>query len=469
MRSLSLIVASASLAVSVTAASLEAQGSSAPNQRRVEETELLPFWRQLGDTALERLTSEALRANNDIRAAQASVRGARSARRLAAFDFAPTVTANTGVFRRRYSAAQLPGVSAADRQQDIYDAGFDASWEVDVFGRVRSAYAAQDAIAASVGEELRDVQLSLVSELARAYFELRGAQRQLAVAAQNAANQRRTLQLTVDRLSAGRGTAFDRERASAQVSTTLAGMTATEARIASATYRIGVLSGSAQRIAPPSTDTSDEEEIGEASTALPDAPVFASVEHLIRRRPDVRGAERRLAAQGALVNVARADYLPRLNVVGSVGYNAGGSELLGRKEASRYAIGPVISWPAFDLGRVRTRVEAARAQVDESRARFDQTVLSARAEAENAIVAYDRARTRVVFLREAARSSERGAELARLRLDGGESDFLEVLDAQRTRLDAEDRLAQGETDAATAFLALYKALGGAWAGGGGSR
>jgi len=467
MRSVSFIATVMTLAAAVGAAPIGAQVAHAV---RSDETELVPFWKQLGDTTLERLTREALRANNDVRAAQANVRSARTARKLVAFDFAPTITANTGVLRHRYSAAQLPGASAALRQQDVYDAGFDASWEVDVFGRVRSAYAAQDAIAASAGEDLRDVQLSLVSELARAYFELRGAQRQFVVATQNAANQKRTLQLTVDRLSAGRGTAFDRERASAQVSTTLAGITATEARIASATYRIGVLSGSMQRI-PPLAPIPAQEEEGTADTSyvLPAAPDFASVEHLVARRPDVRSAERRLAAQGAFVNVARADYLPRLNVIGSVGYNAGGSELLGRKESSRYVIGPVISWPAFDLGRVRTRVEVARAQVDESRAHYEQTVLQARAEGENAIVAYDRARTRVVFLREAARASERGAELARLRLDGGEADFLEVLDAQRTRLDAEDRLAQGETDAATAFLALYKALGGAWAGSGGSR
>ncbi|MEP6999875.1 MAG: TolC family protein [bacterium] len=463
MRKLSIIGITAAFALSAAAPSLSAQRSALATQ--AVEPELVPFWHQLGDTTLERLTRDALRANNDVRAAQATVRGARSARRLAAFDFAPAVTANAGLTRRRFSAAQLPGVAAANREQDVYDAGFDASWEVDVFGRLRSTYAATDAIAASANEDLRDVQLSLVSELARTYFELRGAHRQLAVANQNAANQHRTLQLTVDRLAAGRGTAFDRERASAQVSTTLAARTAIEARIAAASYRLGVLAGGAQHIAPlPAPDTLDVEAVDEAPVALPDVPRLESVAQLIRRRPDVRSAERRTEAQGALVNVARADYLPRLNVVGSVGYNAGATDLLGKKDASRYVVGPVISWPAFDIGRVRTRVDAARAQAGEARARHDQIVLSAQAEAENAIVAYDRARARVVFLRDAARSSERGAELARLRLTGGESDFLEVLDAQRTRLDAQDRLAQGETDAVTAFLALYKALGGAWGG-----
>lgn len=481
MHKLSMPLIRGALALGAAATSLHAQ-NAAPLLRatdvrtmvvnnNADEPNFQPFWKQFGDTTLERLTRDALRANNQVRSAQASVRGARSARQLAAFDFAPTITANTGMQRRRFSATQLPGVSLADREQDIYDAGFDASWEIDLFGRVRSIYGAQNAIAESAGEGLRDVQLSLVSELARSYFELRGAQRQLQVANQNAANQQRTLQITIDRLTAGRGTAFDRERASAQVSTTLAGVAALEARIAQATYRIGVLAGGAQRIAQPPAASVDNEWLPEdgVSQTLPDAPKIESVIALVNRRPDVRSADRLVAAQGMLVSAARASYLPRLNVVGSVGYNAGASDLLGKGESSRFAIGPVISWPAFDLGRVRTRVESARAQADVVRAQRDQVLLSAQAEVENAIVAYERARTRVVLLRDAARSSERGAELARLRLAGGESGFLEVLDAQRTMLDAQDRLAQGETDAMTTYLALYKALGGAWTGGQGSR
>jgi NodT family efflux transporter outer membrane factor (OMF) lipoprotein len=461
MRSLSIIAATATLMASAATASLGAQSTT----EGAEEPALIPFWRQLGDTTLERLTREALRANYDVHAAEARVRGARAARRLAAFDFAPTITSSAGFARRRFSATQLPGAPASFREQDVYDAGFDASWEVDIFGRVRGAVAAQSALAGSASEELRYVQLSLVSELARTYFELRGAQRQLAVAEQNAANQQRTLRYTVDRLAAGRGTAFDRERASALVSMTLAGVTAIEARIAAANYRIGVLVGGQRLTSIASNGTPADEVVSTAPLPpLPAVPAMESVAALIRRRPDVRSAERRVTAQGALVNVARAEYLPRLNVIGSVGFNAGAVDLLGKTESSRYVIGPVLSWPAFDLGRVRARVEGARAQADEARARYDQIVLIAQAEAENAIVAYDRSRARVVLLQEAARSSERGAELARLRLDGGEADFLELLDAQRTLLDAQDRLAQGGTDAATAFLALYKALGGGWVG-----
>jgi outer membrane protein TolC len=188
------------------------------------------FWEQLGDSTLDRLVGEALAANREVRAAEARVRRARAERRLSALDLAPRVTASTGYTRRLLSGAQFPGLAIAPQAQDLYDAGFDASWELDVFGRVRRAVAARAALERSAREELRDVQLTLVSELVRSYFELRGVQDRLAVAERNAGNQRRTVQLTADRLSAGRGTGFDRERAGAQLSATLATVPTLESR-----------------------------------------------------------------------------------------------------------------------------------------------------------------------------------------------------------------------------------------------
>lgn len=455
-----LLPGAAVVIVAAQATQLNAQSSNL----RVD-SRLASAWHELGDTTLERLTAEALKANNDVHAAQATVRGARLARRLTAFDFAPTVTVNSGLMRRRLSSAQLPGVSFANREQDVYDAGFDASWELDIFGRNRNTYKAQGAAASAADEDLRDVQLSLVAELARTYFELRGAERQMAVANRNVANQQRTLQLTVDRLAAGRGTAFDRERASAQVSTTLAGVAQTESQIAAATYRLGVLVGSAPRVSPLPVNASEDLDVEDAyQVPLPDAPAFESVASLVQRRPDVRSADDRLLADRSLVDAARADYLPRLNIVGSVGYNAPNNNTFGMKETSRFAIGPTISWAAFNLGRVHTRSEAARANADGTRARRDQTALIARAEVQSSIVTYERARTSVSLLRDAASSSERSANLARLRFNGGESGFLEVLDAQRTLFDAQDRLARAETAAAMAYVALYKSLGGGWVG-----
>ncbi|HYF39309.1 MAG TPA: TolC family protein, partial [Gemmatimonadales bacterium] len=179
-------------------------------------------WPDLGDTTLTRLIGQLARSNFDLRAAEERVRGARAARTEVALDLAPTVTFAGGYTRQRLAGASFPIGSGTFPDQDIWDAGFDASWELDLFGRVRRNVQAQGAFVGVTQEDLRNVQILLTAELARAYFDLRGAQEQLAVATRNAENQRRTLALTRERLEAGRGTAFDTERAQAQLSFTLA-------------------------------------------------------------------------------------------------------------------------------------------------------------------------------------------------------------------------------------------------------
>ena len=413
------------------------------------------FWRELGDTTLERLVSELARANLDLHAAEARVRGARSARTESALDLAPTVTFGGGYTRQRLSSAAFPIGAAAFPDQDIWDAGFDAAWELDLFGRLRHNLQAQGAFVTASQEDLRDVRVTLTAELARAYFELRGAQERLAVARRNAENQRRTFQVTRERLDAGRGTAFDTERAQAQLSFTLASIPVLEGAVAEAQYRIGVLVGRSPAAVAAELET---------AAALPPLPAVTSVaaaDSVIRRRPDVSAAERQLAVERALVGAAKADYLPRLSVGGSAGYSATALDGLGDRGTFRYAVGPVLTWPALNLGRVKARVDGSRAREAEARARYDQTVLLALQEVETTLSRYRTARARVERIRDAASASERAAELARLRFTGGVADFLQVLDAERTQLDAEDQLAQGRTDAATAYAALYKALGGA--------
>jgi outer membrane protein TolC len=176
----------------------------------------------------------------------------------------------------------------------------------------------------------------------------------------------------------------------------------------------------------------------------------------------VSAAERQLAVERALVGAAKADYLPRISVGGSAGYTATTFDALGENGTFRYAVGPVITWPALNLGRIKARVDQSQAREAEARAQYDQTVLLALQDVESALVRYRTSRSRVERIREAASASERAADLARLRFTGGVADFLQVLDAERTQLEAEDQLAQGRTDAATAYAALYKALGGSW-------
>ncbi|MEP7227070.1 MAG: efflux transporter outer membrane subunit [Gemmatimonadales bacterium] len=410
------------------------------------------------DTTLTRLLHEAVRANLDVRVAEARVRGARSARTEAAFDLAPTVTFGAGYTRQRLSSATFPIAAGAFPDQDIWDGGFDASWELDLFGRVRRNVQAQGAFVAVSREDLRNVQVSLTAELARSYFELRGAQEQLSVAQRNAENQSRTLLVTRQRLDAGRGTAFDTERAQAQLSITLASVPALESRVRQAQYQIGVLVGR-----PPASVAAELDDIVPLP-AFPAVVTVASPDSIVRRRPDVAAAERQVAVERALVGAAKAGYLPRLSLGGSAGYSASSFDALGDGGTFRYAVGPIISWPALNLGRVKARVDISRARESEAQAQYTQTVLLALQEVESSLVRYRTSRTRVERIQDAASASERAAELARLRFSSGVADFLQVLDAERTQLEAQDLLAQSRTEAATAYAALYQALGGTWPG-----
>lgn len=412
------------------------------------------FWRSLGDTTLERLVADALRANHDIEVASARASGARAARLGAALDLTPSVTAVGGYARQQMASATIPGAIGRFPDQELWDAGLRASWEVDVFGRLRRSLRGQGELVSAADEDLRDVQVLLTAQVANAYFELRGAQDRLAVARRNAENQRGTLEVTRNRLEAGRGTVLDSERAQAQLSATLAVIPALEARIAAAQYRIAVLTGR-----PP---TALEQALGggAAPVALPEAPVVTRPDSFVRQRPDVRGAERRADASRAFVGAAKADYLPRLAVGGAVGYTGSSLESLGNRGTPRYTFGPVLSWPALDIGRVRAGVDAARAGEAEARARYEQMVLRSLEEVEISLLSYRKARERLQHLEDAAAASERAAELARLRYAEGASDFLQVLDAERTLLDRQDERSLGRTEAATGLVVVYRALGG---------
>ena len=422
---------------------------------RAQGASLSDFWAELGDPTLRALVNEALSSNLDVRAAEARVREAGANRRLAFHDFFPTVTASSGYRRQRFSGSSFPGLTQAS-DLELYDAGVDASWEVDLFGRIRRNVSGQTALVRASFEDVRDVQVLLASEVGRTYYELRGAQEQLAVAQRNAENQRRTLDLTEVRLEGGRGTAFDTERARAQLSTTLATIPALETRISAAIFRIGVLLGR-----PPAA-LADSLMAPAEYPDLPADPRIDDPDAIVRQRPDVRAAERRHAAETAFVGSARAEYLPRLSVGGNAGFTSTSFDGFGDSEASRYVVGPTLSWPLFDLGRVRARVSAAEARAAEARAGYDFSVLTALEEAELALVSYERSRAQLTHLSDAAAASERAAELARLRFDEGVTDFLQVLDAERTLLEAQDRLAQGRTNAINALVELYRALGGAW-------
>jgi NodT family efflux transporter outer membrane factor (OMF) lipoprotein len=288
-----------------------------------------PFWRTLDDTVLTQLVEEAVRANTDVQVAQSRLTSSRAARRLAAFDLAPTVTASASSVRQQASIAQVPGFGRQLPAQQLWDVGFDASWELDLYGRVSRNVRAQGAFVASSEYELRDVQVSVASEVARTYFELRGAQQQLAVAKRNSDNQRRAVSLTQDRLAGGRGTAFDTERAQSILYLTLATMPGLETEIARARSRLAVLLGRAPDGLPRAL-------LADGSLPrLPDSLDVGTPSNLVRRRPDVMRAERALAAQEMLVGAARADYFPRVSFGARLGYTATSVDSLSRAGTAR--------------------------------------------------------------------------------------------------------------------------------------
>jgi len=428
-------------------------GAAEPGLYLSEQAQI-QFWKQFGDETLDKLVDDSLSANHDLRIAVGRLAEARAARHLSLYDLGPTVTGAGGHVNQKAAATQF----GFPFTTSYYDAGFDATWELDLFGRVRREVEASGAELQGAEANLRDAQVSVIAEVARTYFELRGQQEQLAVAKRNVENQQASFDLTDARLKAGRGTELDTSRARAQLSTTLSRIGPLEAAVARSIHRLGVLTGRDPNsltglLAPP-----------KELPALPKTLAVGDPGAMLRQRPDIRVAERQLAASNAEIGVAVGDYFPKVTFTGSFGYDARTLSALGTAASRAYSVGPGISWAAFNLGRVHAQVAGARARKETALAQYEQTVLKALEETENSLVTHARSRDQLVHAADAAESSAAAARLARVRYEGGVVDFLEVLDAERTQLDAEDRMAQSRTEAVTSLVAVYKALGGAWEG-----
>ena len=408
------------------------------------------WWAQFEDPVLDELESRALQANHDVRIAVARVDQARAIFDETKRDRYPTVTAGAFVDRR---SETIPGFSNTPRTISTYSAGFDAFWEIDVFGRIRSQVQSTAATAEGLGASLDDVRVSVAAEVARNYFELRGLQQRLAVAERSLANQRETLRLTQVRRDAGIGEEQDVASAGARVAAIDAGIPPLRNAIAQREHRLAVLI--ATRPGALGVDL-----------ALRPYPVLAKAlpigepDTLLRRRPDVRAAERRLAASTANEAAAAADLYPHITISGVLGLLAGRGNPFDLTETRAWAVTPALSWAAFDIGSARARLRGVEGVTRESLAEFEQVVLRALEETENALVSYREDQQRLVRLAEQARESSRAAAIARVRYREGAADFLALLDAERTELQAEDSVAEAEAGVFTSVIAVYKALGG---------
>lgn len=410
------------------------------------------WWKTFGDPELDRLVARALGANLDLRVAVGRVREARALFRDAELDQLPRVTAGAGYSRARQ---QVPGTTSNRVDLEQADVGFDAAWEIDLFGRVRHQVASARAEAEAARADLRDAQVIVAAEVARNYLEMRGAQTRRLVAEENARTQRDTLRLTEIRYEVGPGDPVDVESARARLSATEAAIPTLRTAEARAAHRLAVLVGER----PGALDV----ELAAAPLALNQAPraiAIGDASNFLRDRPDVQAAERRLAAETARTGVATADLFPRVSVTGFVGFLSGDLGGLFKSGSQAWAVSPTVSWPGLDLGGAKARLRAQAARGDVSLALYEQTVLRAVEDLQNALVSYRERQSQVLSLSQQVAASRRAAELAQIRYKEGRIDFLRVLDAERTRLEAEDALAAAQTAANVDVVTIYKALGG---------
>lgn len=422
------------------------------------EPELEAWWRRLGDPELIRLVEAARTANLDLRQAMTRVAEARALRDAAGAGHLPVVEANGSVTRRRWSengAFPVDRIPGFERDQTIVDVGFDASWELDLFGRVRRAVEAADA---RLGQRLAEqgaVELVVTAEIARSYLGLRGLQRELAAnrAAVGAAEE--TLEFVRKRHAAGAADAQQLAQTQAEVAALRATLPELEGQVRATALAIGVLTGGLPE--------SELNLAGEPPPALPLQPLpVGERADLLGRRPDVAAAERRLAAATAEVGLATAELYPRLAVSAGGGFEALDGEDLVSRDSERWALTPFISWRLFDGGRIRARIRASDARLQAAGLAWEQSVLEALGDAEQALVRYRSALDGLALQSEAVAAARRNVDFAETRYRAGAVSLLELLDSRRSLYAAEDAEARVHTRAATALVSLYKALGGGW-------
>ncbi len=410
------------------------------------------WWRQFNDPVLDALIQHSAKGSLDLRIAEARLKESRALLGSAKSDQLPTISTDVAYSR---AIEQEPGFGTQRVAYDTYQAGFDASWEVDVFGGLRRSVEAARADLGASEASLNDAQVSLFAEVARNYFALRGTQQRLAIAQRNIDNQADTLKLIEARAQIGTASEQDVASASAQLSAAKAQLPVLDTQAHGYEYRLAVLLG--ERPGELDVDVSPTT-FKPIATVLP----IGDAGEVLSRRPDVRIAERQYAAATARIGVAKADFFPHLSLGGFVGFLAGQSNDFGGPATRAFSFGPSITWNGLNVERVRSNLHASEARADAAEANYQRTVLSAIEDVDNAVVGYNAEHARVEQLIAQSEQSRRAADLARIRYQEGATGYLELLDAERVQLAAEDDLAQSEAAIDTRAVAIYKALGGGW-------
>jgi multidrug efflux system outer membrane protein len=419
------------------------------------------WWALFNDGELESLIRRAAQSNLDLRMAQARLQQARAVRGGSAADFWPSVDASGSYVREKESENQpffgaLPLPANFPFEYSVYQAGFDASWEIDLFGGKRRALEAATADWQGAIEARNDAMVSLLAEVARNYVELRGDQQRLEIAGRDLKLQKEALELTRARFQGGVATELDVTRAAALLAGMEAAIPPLETAQRAAMYGLAVLLGQqpgelVSELSPP--------------VAVPRVPSEVPIglpADLLRRRPDVRRAERQLAAETARIGVAKSDWFPKISLTGDAGIESVSLSKWFEPGSRFWSIGPSLQWRALDFGRVRAQVRAQTAVQEAALAAYQKAVLVSLQEAENAIVAYAQEQNRHRALADAVSENRRSLEMADSMYKNGRVNFLDVLDAQRSLYQSDDELALSDQTVSLDLIALYKALGGGW-------
>lgn len=417
----------------------------------IDPKALAQWWSSFGDTLLTSLVESAVANNLDLKQAKARVREARARRGAAIAAYLPTVDASASA-----STSHVSKNSGADESSEKYSAGLDAGWELDIFGGVRRSVEASTADQQASEEDLRDVLVSLTAEVALNYTSARVYQARLQAAETNLQLQTETYQLVSWRSQAGLSDSLEVQQARYNLENTRALIPSLRTGLEEAMNHIAVLLGQ-----NPGSVHARLGEQGDIPVAAREVAVGVPAD-VIRRRPDIRKAERQLAAQTARIGVATADLFPKFKLDGSIGLEALSLDGLFHTADKSSSGGGLISLPIFRGGAIRKNIQVQSALQEQSLAAYEATVLGALEEVENALSAFANEQERMKALDDAARACDEAARLAQWQYEAGLIDFGSVLDAQRSLVSFRDQLAQSEGTLTSDLIRLYKALGGGW-------
>lgn len=413
------------------------------------------WWRLFNDSNLNELIEQAARRNHDVRIASARLDEARALRRGSLWAFAPGGGVSGQFERRRLSAREMGGMSMPNPVGTTWSTGFDATWEIDVFGRLRRG---TEAASAEVGEaqaQLRDVQVGLLAEVAANYFSLRGVQQRKALLEHQRSLLARSLETTQKRVEAGRGTQLDTARAEAFLKETEAALPVTEREESEHLHRLAVLLGET-----PGAFTVDA--AATASKAVAQEIAIGSPGDLLRRRADIAAAERQLAKSTALIGVRTAEMFPEISVSGFIRFVGGDGVSVGSTASRAWSMAPSATWHFLNLGRLNASRRAARSQAEGTLANYEQTILRALEDVENSLARYRAAEERLRLLAQRQAAAERALRIAKTQYDGGLISALEAIEAERTAVEAARETIAAATEHRLAVVSINKALGGGW-------